>query len=364
MKKQSNSKSASKTPVSKPAPQAAKTPSRALLRKTMAGVGALLLVVLCIWSVRACSHHVYGRTVKEFKANASLAVKLATTMFNEMVAQGARAETDAIALNPQGQAVACDSPAKAMDWRKQAFQQDGTMEAYAELMKQIDNISDEAVDAPSAYQTEGQALSEALGALDSIKLIIEKPGNNVIVLAETAERLTQTATAALEKTDFHFFLPIEACKVYADRIAPLMKKSDMMENLLYQEVNIDARPVNAMKYLKKGYQPLPDGNGVLYKVLKQGNGPVATTDSQVQLHYEGKLLSGKVFDSSYSRGTPAVMRPAQTVRGFNKALTSMPVGSKWEVFIPSDQAYGSRGTGEIQPNSDLLFTIEVLRLMP
>ena len=364
MKKQPKSKSTAKTPVSQPEPQTAKAPTSARLRKAMAGVGALLLVVLCIWSVRACSHHVYGRNVKEFKANASLAVKVATTMLNEMVAQGARAEAGQLALNPQGQVVACDSPAKAMDWRKQAFQNDGTMAAYTELMKQIDNISADALDAPSAYQTEGQALNVALGALDSIRLIIEKPGDNVIALAEKAERLTQTATAALEKTDFHFFLPLEACKVYADRIAPLMKKSDMMENLLYQEVSIDARPVNAMKYLKMGYQPLPDGNGVLYKVLKQGNGPVATTDSQVQLHYEGKLLSGKVFDSSYSRGTPAVMRPAQTVRGFNKALTSMPVGSKWEVFIPSDQAYGSRGTGEIQPNSDLLFTIEVLQLMP
>lgn len=103
-------------------------------------------------------------------------------------------------------------------------------------------------------------------------------------------------------------------------------------------------------------------SGVQYKVLKEGNGPVPTADTRVKVHYEGKLLDGTVFDSSYERKEPATLMPTQVIPGWTEILTKMPVGSTWEVYIPQDQAYGSREAGKIKPFSCLIFKIELISI--
>ena len=103
--------------------------------------------------------------------------------------------------------------------------------------------------------------------------------------------------------------------------------------------------------------------GVYYKVLKEGNGAKPTAESTVKINYEGKNMKGKVFDSSYKRNEPATMSVGQVIPGFTEALKAMPVGSKWEVCIPQDKAYGERPAGEdIPAYSALVFTIELLSI--
>lgn len=101
-------------------------------------------------------------------------------------------------------------------------------------------------------------------------------------------------------------------------------------------------------------------NGVLYKVIKEGTGEMPKDTSTVKVQYEGKLIDGKVFDSSYSRKEPVTLRANQVIPGWTEALTHMPVGSTWEVVIPQDKAYGSREQGMIKPFSVLVFKIELL----
>jgi len=110
---------------------------------------------------------------------------------------------------------------------------------------------------------------------------------------------------------------------------------------------------------KEGVKTLP--SGVQYKVLKEGNGPIPKDTSLVTVHYEGKTIDGNVFDSSIKRGEPAKMRVNQVIPGFTEALTHMPEGSKWEVYIPQDKAYAERQAGQIKPFSALIFTIELLK---
>lgn len=127
---------------------------------------------------------------------------------------------------------------------------------------------------------------------------------------------------------------------------------------------MDANKAQSEKFMKeiaqnKDVKKL--NNGVYYKVIKAGNGKKATTTSIVKLNYEGKTVDGSVFDSSYKRGEAAEMSPTQVIPGFQQALLNMPVGSTWEVYIPSAQAYGEQGSGnKILPNSALIFKIEVL----
>ena len=95
--------------------------------------------------------------------------------------------------------------------------------------------------------------------------------------------------------------------------------------------------------------------GVQYKVIKEGTGALPKDTSLVKVHYEGKTLDGKVFDSSYKRGEPANFRANQVIKGWTEALVHMPAGSIWEVYIPQELAYGERQQGaDIKPFSMLL----------
>lgn len=109
---------------------------------------------------------------------------------------------------------------------------------------------------------------------------------------------------------------------------------------------------------KAGVVTLP--SGVQYKVIKEGAGPMPKDTSMVKVHYEGKLLDGTVFDSSYKRGEPVSMRANQVIKGWTEALVHMPVGSVWEVYIPQELGYAEREQGQIKPFSALIFKIELL----
>ena len=109
---------------------------------------------------------------------------------------------------------------------------------------------------------------------------------------------------------------------------------------------------------KEGVKTLP--SGVQYKIIKEGTGAIPSDTSLVKVHYEGRLLNDSVFDSSYKRGEPTKFRANQVITGWKDALTHMPAGSVWEVYIPQDQAYGERESGIIKPFSTLIFKIELI----
>ena len=113
---------------------------------------------------------------------------------------------------------------------------------------------------------------------------------------------------------------------------------------------------------KEGIITLP--SGLQYKVLVKGEGEVPTRSDKVKVHYEGRLLDGTVFDSSYKRNEPSEFTPTQVIKGWTEALTMMPIGSKWQLYIPYELAYGERGAGEdIKPYSTLIFDVELLDIV-
>jgi FKBP-type peptidyl-prolyl cis-trans isomerase len=113
---------------------------------------------------------------------------------------------------------------------------------------------------------------------------------------------------------------------------------------------------------KEGVVTLPDG--LQYKILTAGTGPKPTASDSVVCNYRGTLLNGTEFDSSYKRGQPATFGVGQVIKGWTEALQLMPVGSKWQLFIPSSLAYAERGAGaDIGPNATLIFEVEVLSIV-
>ncbi|HTZ89672.1 MAG TPA: FKBP-type peptidyl-prolyl cis-trans isomerase [Alloacidobacterium sp.] len=114
---------------------------------------------------------------------------------------------------------------------------------------------------------------------------------------------------------------------------------------------------------KPGVVALP--SGLQYKVLKEGTGPKPTLDDKVVCNYRGTLIDGKEFDSSYKRGEPATFPVRGVIKGWTEALQLMPVGSKWQLWLPPDLAYGERGAGpDIGPNQTLIFEVELLSIAP
>ncbi len=112
---------------------------------------------------------------------------------------------------------------------------------------------------------------------------------------------------------------------------------------------------------KEGVVTLP--SGLQYKILTAGTGPKPTATDTVVCQYKGTLLDGTEFDSSYKRGQPATFAVGKVIKGWTEALQLMPVGSKWQIFIPADLAYGERGAGNvIPPNATLIFEVELVSI--
>jgi len=112
---------------------------------------------------------------------------------------------------------------------------------------------------------------------------------------------------------------------------------------------------------KEGVKTLP--SGLQYKVIKEGTGPSPKLDDKVSTNYRGTLIDGTEFDSSYSRNEPSSFTVRQVIKGWQEALQLMKVGSKWQLFVPSELAYGDQGAGRtIQPNAALIFDIELLAI--
>ena len=113
---------------------------------------------------------------------------------------------------------------------------------------------------------------------------------------------------------------------------------------------------------KKDIVKLP--SGLQYRVIRAGSGPSPAPDSSVKVHYQGTLINGTVFDSSYERGEPVVLTLNRVIKGWQEALPLMTVGSKWQIYVPSELAYGQRGAGNsIGPNETLIFDIELIEIM-
>ena len=105
-------------------------------------------------------------------------------------------------------------------------------------------------------------------------------------------------------------------------------------------------------------------SGLQYLVLKEGNGVKPGPNDAVTVHYTGRLIDGTVFDSSVERGEPATFAVGQVIPGWVEGLQLMSEGAAWRLFIPSNLAYGPHGTGPIQPNSTLIFDVQLIKVNP
>ena len=113
---------------------------------------------------------------------------------------------------------------------------------------------------------------------------------------------------------------------------------------------------------QKGVMKIADG--LYYKVLTPGKGAIPTANDSVEVNYEGTLINGTVFDSSFQRGKPVTFGVTQVIPGWTQALEKMPVGSTWMVYIAPNLAYGKFAPPSIGPNQALVFKIQLIKIVP
>lgn len=189
-----------------------------------------------------------------------------------------------------------------------------------------------------------EGLSQEVYAGDSTKSVDVKT-----ILAGFIAGLKGTETMTSE----------EAFNKFNEKLQPIREAKIMQD--------YGANKAAGEKYLKENAKK--EGvkvteSGLQYKVLVAGTGALPTDSSKIQVNYEGKLIDGTVFDSSYKRNEPFTIDMAypRVIKGWVEALKMMPAGSKWEVVVPQELAYGAQNMGQIQPFSALVFTIEVLKI--
>ena len=150
-------------------------------------------------------------------------------------------------------------------------------------------------------------------------------------------------------------MTLDSAAVLAETMMVTIKDKQINER--YADNKVASEKFMAEIAKKEGIQTL--GDGIYYEVITEGKGEIPADTDRVKVDYEGTLINDSVFDSSYKRGEPTTFMCKQVIPGWTKALTHMPVGSTWKVYIPQEQAYGSQDRGMIKPFSALVFKIEL-----
>lgn len=151
-------------------------------------------------------------------------------------------------------------------------------------------------------------------------------------------------------------MTMEAAQEYTRTAMERIKAKSMEDK--YADNKTAGEKFLAENKTKEGVKTTP--SGLQYKVITEGKGAIPADTCNVKVNYKGTLIDGTEFDSSYKRNEPATFRANQVIKGWTEALTMMPVGSKWMLYIPQDLAYGARESGQIKPFSTLVFEVELL----
>ena len=216
-----------------------------------------------------------------------------------------------------------------------------------------------------------EGIREGLAKRNDKNFIAHAAGVEIAELLET--RMLPNVKATMKETPW----TVDSVKFNAGFVAAVLgdttlMKTDAARNY-YTSVLTAEHKKNEEAYKKTNEEWLADNakkedvktlpSGLQYKIIKQGTGEVAGKDDNVTVRYEGKDIEGNVFDSSYKRNPDtSTFRPDQVIKGWTEALTMMPEGSVWELYIPQNLAYGQRAAGKIKPYSTLIFKVELVKI--
>lgn len=235
-------------------------------------------------------------------------------------------------------------------------------EIDAQNKKSIENLLQGIKEKLTSEKTEDKAYSQGLVLGDQILSMSEKFSSEAFNDGQKSINklaLLNGLKNHLEKDDLRIN---NSKEVIENKMKEISEKAQAEEKKKHQETIDQGEKFMAENAQKTGVITLEDG--LQYKIIEEGSGSIPTATDNVKVHYKGSLLDGTVFDSSYDRGQPLDLNVAQVIPGWTEVLQMMPVGSKWEVYIPYNLGYGERGGGgKIPPYANLIFEIELIDIV-
>lgn len=310
----------------------------------------------------------YETTAKDMKLNAIVAASISQEILADYQKNWSSAISDHRAINSDGKSEYCSEFSEAIAWRYIFF----TKKGYISVLDSVANIVKEDMkimeDAPSKFEETQKSFLAMYNDMNTLISLVKDPKGSLMTFGQRVNEILLDFEKRYNETDLKISVSdaeknqkaIDIQETINNLIANSPERqAELKANKENKEKNERFLEMNAKK---EGVNTLP--SGVQYKVIKEGTGAIPNESSLVKVHYEGRLINDEVFDSSYKRGEPATFRVNQVIKGWGDALTHMPEGSIWEIYIPQELAYGEQETDVVKPYSVLIFKIELIKVNP
>lgn len=311
----------------------------------------------------------YETTAKDAKVNAYTVVGLSSTILSDYQKTWNSALDGTWVKDENGKEHYCSDFNDAISYRMRYFMYEG----YFDIIDSLSNVVKEDLklmdDAPEKFLEVQKTFVAMYGDMNTLVSLVKEPKGSLMTFGRKVNELMMSFEKNYKETDLKVSVSDDELKEKVVNLYEIITKKKLekeAEKLKADEALYGSNKKAGQKFLsengkKEDIVTLP--SGVQYKVIKAGSGKMPTNTSRVKVHYEGRTIDGKVFDSTYKRSDPSEFRVNQVITGLADALVHMPAGSTWEVYIPQELAYGERPLSDkIEPYSMLIFKIELLKV--
>lgn len=324
-------------------------------KQIIAAIIIIAAIVAIVFGVKSCGKRSYEDNAIEMKTNSLAIAAICDQILNDYQQNWQTAIQDNKAYDDNGESQFCSDFNTALIWRITYYRNKGYFVVLDSVMNVVKNVMVDMEDAPSKYKETQASLTILYNDVNSLLNSTKDPRGSMLTFASKFQDVLNEISSKRSETDLKISIPQDSIDSKVKALQDIITSKEMeMKKKAEKEIQSIIKK-HQSEVAAKGYKPLTDG--VYYKVLKEGKGPKPNKDSYVRVNYTMKPYEGNVIDSQTSVEMPL----HSLIPGFITALTSMPAGSKWDIYIPSTQAYGNKGAGsQIKPNQDIIFEVELI----
>ena len=337
-------------------------------KKITITIVAIVIVIFSLFAYQRLQTLQYESAAKEMRINTCINVALLEEVLSDINNAWNKGIEGGAITNAEGETVYVHDMSEAVQIRLAYWKAHGYYDIIDSLSEETSLEMETMSNTPSKYEYVQKNFAEIYNNTNELISLSKTPQYSLIAFSQKVNDLLLNGNTKIKETDLSIKISDDEIQkrslaIYCDiinkgkQIRELKEKKEkakLASHIKKQKVFL------AQNAKKPGVITLPCG--LQYKIIKKGLGVIPKAKSIVICNYSGQTVDGEVFDSSYKRGIPITLRPDQVMRGWTEALTRMPEGSVWEIYMPEYLAYGNKAQGLIKPYSTLIFKIELIKV--